>query len=213
MNLFPTKTEYLRDPCGASSLSFRKAERVAVPENMRIIRDDSFDPALLSEYADEPYFKLVHRLCGLGKPDLPAGFRLTDAGAEAFSAHIRDCYGGGPDADDPEFTRLFAPENAALCLALVDEKTGMIAASGIADLDAEIGEGTLEWIQVLPEYRRMGLGSFIVRELLWRLYSIENARFVTVSGRMSSESQPLALYEKCGFGGKVVWHVLTRNER
>ena len=213
MYIIPTKEKYLRDPCGASSLSFRKAERVAVPENMRIIRNDSFDPALLSEYADEPYFKLVHRLCGLGKPDLPAGFRLVAADAEEFARHIRECYGGGPSAEEPEFARLFAPENAALRLALVDEKTGMIAASGIADLDAEIGEGTLEWIQVLPEYRRMGLGSFIVRELLWRLVSIENARFVTVSGRLNSGSNPLALYEKCGFGGKVVWHVLTRNER
>ncbi|MBO4878789.1 MAG: hypothetical protein J5544_00860 [Clostridia bacterium] len=210
MYIIPTKEKYLRDPCGASSLSFRKAARIAVPGNMLILREDFFDPALLSEYADEPYFKLVHRLNDLQKPALPAGFRTIDADAEAFAAHIRSCYRGGPDADDPEFARLFAPENAALCLALVDEKTGMIAASAIADFDAAIREGTLEWVQVSPEYRMMGLGLYVVRELLLRLAFMKNARFVTVSGRLKSESNPLVLYKKCGFGDEVIWHILTK---
>ena len=210
MQRIPTTAEYLRDPCGSASLSFRKAERISVPENMLILREDFFHPSLLAEYADEPYFKLIHRLSGLQKPVLPAGFRPIDAGAEAFARHIRECYGGGPDASEPEFARLFSAENAALRAALADEKTGKIAASGLADLDAEIGEGTLEWIQVSPEYRRMGLGFYVVRELLWRLASAENARFVTVSGRLNSESNPLALYKKCGFGDEVIWHILTK---
>lgn len=210
MQRIPTTAEYLRDPCGAASLSFRKAGAVAVPENMLILRADGFDPSLLAEYADEPYFKLIHRLGGLEKPEPPAGFRPISAGAEAFSRHIRECYGGGPAASEPEFARLFSPENAALRVALADERTGLIAASGLADLDAEIGEGTLEWIQVSPEYRLMGLGFYVVRELLWRLASAENARFATVSGRLESESNPLALYEKCGFGDEVIWHILTK---
>lgn len=210
MDIIPTKEEYLRDPCGAASLSFRKAERISVPENMLILREDLFDPSLLAEYADEPYFKLIHRMNGLQKPELPAGFRPIDAGAEAFSRHIRECYGGGPAASEPEFARLFAPENAALRVALADEKTGKIAASGIADFDMAIGEGTLEWIQVSPEYRRMGLGFYVVRELLWRLASAENARFVTVSGQLKSGSNPLVLYKKCGFGDEVIWHILTK---
>lgn len=210
MQRIPTTAEYLRDPCGATSLSFRKAERISVPENMLILREDLFDPSLLAEYADEPYFKLIHRLGGLEKPEPPAGFRPIDAGAEAFSRHIRSCYGGGPDASEPEFARLFSPENAALRVALADEKTGKIAASGLADLDAAIREGTLEWIQVSPEYRLMGLGFYVVRELLLRLAFMKNARFVTVSGRLKSGSNPLALYKKCGFEGKVIWHILTK---
>lgn len=210
MQRIPTTAEYLRDPCGASSLSFRKARRIAVPGNMRIVRDDGFDPSLLAEYADEPYFKLIHRLSGLQKPVLPAGFRPIDAGAETFAAHIRECYGGGPAASEPEFARLFSPENAALRVALADEKTGKIAASGIADFDAAIREGTLEWVQVSPEYRLMGLGFYVVRELLLRLAFMKNARFVTVSGRLNSGSNPLALYKKCGFGDEVIWHILTK---
>jgi GNAT superfamily N-acetyltransferase len=177
---------------------------------MLILREDFFHPSLLAEYADEPYFKLIHRMNGLQKPELPAGFRPIDAGAEAFSRHIRECYGGGPDASEAEFARLFSPENAALRVALADEKTGKIAASGIADFDAAIREGTLEWIQVSPEYRRAGLGFYTVRELLWRLASAENARFVTVSGRLNSGSNPLVLYKKCGFGDEVIWHILTK---
>lgn len=92
--------------------------------------------------------------------------------------------------------------------AVVDSATEKIAASGIAELDAEIGEGVLEWIQVSPAYRRRGLGEAIVRELLGRLKPM--ADFVTVSGRMNNETRPELLYKKCGFGDMVIWHVLMR---
>lgn len=206
----PEKEEYLLDPCGASSLSFRKSKLAAIPENMRIIRDDAFDPACFDSYIDTPYFKAIHRLAVLEKPELPHGFRLVAADAEEFSRHIRECFGGGPDAADTEFQHLFAPENASLRITLADEKTGKIAASGLAEIGAEIGEGSLEWIQVSPEYRRAGLGTFIVRELLRRLAFSQNARFATVSGQLNSEWHPLALYEKCGFAESVIWHVLMK---
>ena len=48
----------------------------------------------------------------------------------------------------------------------------------------EIGEGSLEWIQVLPEYRGQGLGTKLVLELLCRLK--DKAAFVTVCGEVDN---------------------------
>ncbi len=36
------------------------------------------------------------------------------------------------------------------------------------------------------------------------------ADFVTVSGKVNNKTNPLALYERCGFSEKVIWHVLSK---
>jgi GNAT superfamily N-acetyltransferase len=53
-------------------------------------------------------------------------------------------------------------------ILVVEKVTGEIVGGGIADYDAEIHELILEWIQVLPDYRRKGIGRAIVNELLIR---------------------------------------------
>ena len=80
-------------------------------------------------------------------------------------------------------------------------------ALGIADFDAEIKEGSLEWIQVLPGKRRMGLGKMIVNELLSRLKG--KADFATVSGQIDNATNPEMLYRKCGFTGNDIWYVIS----
>lgn len=92
-----------------------------------------------------------------------------------------------------------------LWVAVKDELTGKTVATGIAELDARIGEGVLEWIQVSPTYRGKGLGAYLVNELLSRLKG--KADFVTVSGKIKNRTNPLKLYENCGFSEKVIWHV------
>ena len=96
--------------------------------------------------------------------------------------------------------------DAALWLTVKDDQTGAIAATGIAELDREIGEGVLEWIQVSKGYRGKGLGSFIVSELLWRMK--DKTDFVTVSGQCNNPTNPEKLYRKCGFTGNDTWHIL-----
>jgi len=83
-----------------------------------------------------------------------------------------------------------------------------VAASGIAELDRDCGEGVLEWIQVSEQHRRRGLGVYLVNELLWRMKDL--ARFVTVSGRCGNLNNPEGLYRKCGFTGDDVWHILRK---
>ena len=203
-------TAYLQDPCGASSLPLWKTERVSVPENMAIIREDGFTPEDYRDYEDSPYFKLLYKMDAREKPILREGFRLAACDMVAFARHIRACYGAGPSEEELSAYKIHPVYCADLWVAVAEENSGQIVASGIGELDTRIGEGILEWIQVSPKYRRLGLGSFVVKELLWRLR--DTAAFVTVSGRMENETNPFALYRSCGFSNSVVWHVLTKKD-
>ena len=200
--------EYLHDPCRASALPYWKTVRIAIPSNLSVVRDDSYSPA---EYPgiDEPYFKLRHDLETPAAAPLPDVFVWTDCSLSCFASHILECY---PDTDLTKETLneyLTHPVyDPALWIAAEEVKSGRIVASGIAELDTRIGEGVLEWIQVSEDYRRRGLGRCLVCELLSRMKS--RARFVTVSGRMNSPSDPLSLYEACGFRDRTVWHIVTK---
>lgn len=85
-------------------------------------------------------------------------------------------------------------------------KIKKIAATGIAEFDNQVYEGILEWIQVSPTYRGLGLGTYTVTELLKRIS--EKAKFATVSGQVDNVYKPENLYRKCGFKGNDVWHIL-----
>lgn len=201
-------SEYTADPCRASSLPYWKTKRFPVPENVTVVRDDEYTAAPPGA-RDERYFKLMHDLKEVPQPRLPEGFAPVPCGADGFARHICRCY---------ERERVTAEELLAyrqrpvyredLWIAVADTENGSIAATGIAEFDERVGEGILEWIQVSPEYRRQGLGRYVVCELLRRLRPY--ARFVTVSGRLDSADCPYALYTSCGFSRPAVWHVMTR---
>jgi GNAT superfamily N-acetyltransferase len=159
----------------------------------------------------EAYFRLAHTGPVGVPPPLRTGLRLRDVAISsemALAANvIQRCYGAPqPSAETVlSWTRhpVFDP---ALWVWAMDEATGQPAGLGIAELDASIGEGALEWIQVLPAYRGQGIGQAIVRELLARLRG--RAVFTTVSGQVDNHSRPEALYRRCGFTGDDVWWVL-----
>ena len=200
---------YLSDPCGASSLPFWKTETVTIPRSLKIVRNDEYKQSEYAAYTDEPYFKLIHRMRNLQKPVLPDGFSIENLSIPAFARHIGECYadGGISEADLTEYKNHLV-YNPALWLAVKDSLTGNIVATGIAELDPRIGEGILEWIQVSPKYRKQGFGTFVVNELLHRMKG--KADFCTVSGKVNNKTNPLALYECCGFSEKVIWHVLSK---
>ena len=202
---------YLVDPCKASSLPFWKTEMVTVPDFLKIIRDNEYrqNRNKYEAYSDEPYFKLIHRMQDLQKPILPDRYSTVEIGVADFAHHIGECYadGGVSDSDLKKYINhpVYDP---MLWIAVKDNLTEKTVATGIAELDTRIGEGILEWIQVSPKYRRMGLGAFVVNELLNRMKG--KADFVTVSGKVKNRTNPLALYERCGFSEKVIWHILTK---
>lgn len=205
------KAAYLKDPCGTSSLPYWKSCEVKVPESMRVLREDEFGEKMLDRYRDDPYFKLRHDLSELKRETVPLGFRLVEAAPVDFARHISICYDReGVTVQELERMKEHFTYDPALWVALEDMASGELAATGIAGIDPEIGEGILEWIQVSPAYRRRGLGRYIVCELLSRMEG--RADFATVSGRINNQCKPELLYESCGFRDRVVWHVLTRKE-
>lgn len=204
------KETYLADPCRASSLPFWKTNSVKVPEGMLILRED--DPrreGLSHTYTDTPYFKLIHPMQRIARPVLPMGFCFITPDEKTLSEHIEACYPSErASVSELASYRLHPTYAPDLWLAIQDNETKAVIASGIAELDTDIREGILEWIQVSPAYRRQEFGQLIVNELLSRLQG--RADFVTVSGKQNDLLNPRALYERCGFGAGMIWHILTK---
>ena len=203
-----TVEEYLKDPCGSSSLPFWKTNEFEVPADVLICRDDEFDEGLTCG-CDEPYFKMINRLKNVSHPSLPDEYVLSSADAGEIAVHIRECYGKETVTDDE--LRAYAQRSVYdqnLWIAVRERETGKIIASGVGEFDGRIGEGVLEWIQVSPDYRHKGFGKIIVCELLERLST--KASFVTVSGRLNSPDDPFSLYEACGFEDPVTWHIIRK---
>ena len=204
-----TKEQYLANPCKASSIPYRKAKSITIPEGMKILHQEEFNDAENRHFVDEPYFRLIHNLKGLAEPVLPQGYSLCTATLSEYAAHINSCYEGiGITEEELRSYTLRAVYDAALWLAVKDERTGNIVATGIAELDREIGEGVLEWIQVSHGHRGKGLGRYIVLELLRRMK--DKVDFATVSGQCNNATNPEKLYRKCGFTGNDVWHILRK---
>lgn len=182
---------------------------MVIPDGMEIVHQDDFTEAKYRQYVDEPYFRLSHNLRGLSAPVLPQGYSLCSASLCDYAAHINSCYAGIGITEEELRSYTARPVyDADLWLAVKDDRTGSIAATGIAELDQEVGEGILEWIQVSEDHRGCGLGSYIVLELLWRMK--DKARFATVSGECHNLTNPEALYRRCGFTGSDIWHILRK---
>lgn len=198
---------YLKNPCRESSIPYWKAKSISIPQEIRILHQEDFHGTEYAQFMDEPYFRLRHDLKGLSMPQLPEGYSLCAPAPRDFAAHINQCYHGIHirEADLQAYTAR-PVYLSSLWLAVKDNKTGDIVATGIAELDSECKEGILEWIQVSEHYRGLGLGSYIVAELLWRMKDL--ARFATVSGQCNNPTNPEKLYRRCGFTGNDVWHIL-----
>lgn len=201
-----TKSEYLLDPCRASSLPYWKTETVQIPEGMQIIHESDLLDAPLGSETPIRYFRLIHRLCGLERPAVPEGYTVIPLTPEMGAAQIQQCYEDiSVSAEELAAYQSRKVYDGTLWIAVRERSSGTIAASGIGELDRELREGVLEWIQVSPEFQRKGLGAFLVRELLWRMK--DKADFVTVSGKVDDPSRPERLYRNCGFSGNDVWYI------
>lgn len=204
-----SKNEYLICPCKVSSIPYWKSKSITVPDGMCIVHKDNFNKTEYQHYIDEPYFRLIHSLQDLSIQVLPQGYLLYNATLKDFAEHINSCYSGicVTEADLRDYTAR-PVYDSSLWLAIKNNQTDEVVATGIAELDKEVGEGVLEWIQVSEQYRGYGLGKYVVSELLWQMK--ENATFATVSGQCNNPTNPEALYRKCGFTGSDVWHVLRK---
>ncbi len=202
--------DYIIDPCNAASLPFWKEESISLPENIKVLRDDEFN-RLQPSGSDDKYFKMIYDLKTVTESSLPVGFELIQAEVKDFANHINTCYElehvTAEELMDYKSHPVYSDD---LWIAVMDSASKQIVATGIAEFDSRIGEGILEWIQVSPEYRKRGLGKYIVCELSRRLQG--KADFVTVSGRVDNKSNPFELYKACGFCNPVIWHIVTRKK-
>ena len=204
--------EYLRNPTGASALSFWKTCNFNTPAHIKVLNENEFNPNLLETHTDEVYFKLVHYLEEIDEQFKSDEFIFVKASTEEFVNHINSCYEEeGLTVNELEDYKSRPVYDEDLWICVYDNINHTIAATGIAEFDREIKEGYLDWIQVSEEYRGQGLGKAIVYELLRRLK--KKASFVTVSGRINNKTKPEKLYESCGFKSKVLWHILTEKNQ
>lgn len=195
---------YLRDPCGSLSVPYWKWKTLTVPEGMKILHEWEYKP--MEGFTDTAYFRLYHDLKNVGAVSLPGVEirTLTVGDFETAAAILSRCYGMAFDRERVEAmtrSKAYAPELWLLALA-----EGGPAGCVIAEEDGQTGEGSLEWVQVLPGFRRRGIGKALVLVALGRM----KGRFATVSGRVDNETEPEKLYRACGFTGSDVWHILTR---
>ncbi len=159
------------------------------------------------------YFKATHSLAHIPAYPLPAGYHFQAVKlpleAEQVTAFINACY---PHISLNTDTVLGWTQHSVFMPALwqwvIESGTGQPAALGIAEYDAAVREGALEWIQVSPQYRRQGLGKCLVAQLLALL--TPQAVFVTVSGEQDHPEHPARLYQSCGFADLNTWWVFTR---
>lgn len=203
-------SDYLKNPCSSLSLPYWKSKEIAVPDNIKIVHHNDFSSKLLEDYWDEKYFRLIHFLNNIDS-EIPEGFSIKNAelsDVPLIVETINNCYTDLSVSYKQilSYTKTKVYDKN-LWIFVYENKTNHIVGCGIADFDSEVKEGILEWIQVLPEYRGRKIGQLIVNQLLCRM---NNADFVTVSGKVDNITNPERVYRKCGFVGNDVWHILHK---
>ncbi len=163
--------------------------------------------------ARKTYFRIIHRARAIPAVKLPSGFRIVnvnvDTEADAVAELIGKCYDNlHPSAESIRSWANHPVFDRSSWIWVIDEKKNTPVGLGIAEVDPTIPEASLEYIQVLPEYRRRGLGKCIVSELLSRLHGC--VAFTTVSGEVKNHTNPEAFYRSSGFRGDDVWWLFRR---
>ena len=202
---------YKANPCGTLSIPYWKNKSIEIPQNMRIVHGKVFSESEYREYRDEPYFRLYHLLREIQtmecddivivtakREDIPCFLDVINQSYTDLSVTYEQLMGYTQ-------TEVYHPE---LWVMAVNRADSSVVGCGIADVDRELKEGILEWIQVVPAYRGKKIGQLIVNELLRRMSGI--ADFATVSGKVNNQTSPEMLYRKCGFVGDDVWHILMK---
>lgn len=202
--------DYKQNPCGVLSIPYWKAEKMSVPDNIKIVHEKDFDKSLLNDYNDKKYFRLFHNLNNIpafsnnnysygiiSKSKINELVKMINASYTHTDVFVSADYINGLTE-----TRVYCSE---LWIGAFDN--GKIIGSIICDLDTEIGEGIIEWLQVLPEYRGKSIASVLICKALNIMK--HTAEFATVSGDCDNSTNPEGVYRKCGFEGNDIWHIMS----
>lgn len=178
--------------------------------SLALIHQDHLASFPSAQFAiQKPYFRLIHKQIDPEvKTFLPTGFSIMEVNicqdAQKVSDLIGQCYEEiYPGVDEIRRWAEHPVFEPTLWIWLMDDTKGLPIGLGIAEVDNDILEGSLEWIQLLPQYQGKGLGKSIVHELLSRLG--KTVKFTTVAGEVDNVTNPEALYRSCGFKGNDIW--------
>ena len=157
--------EYKQNPCEALSIPYWKATDIIIPDNVKIIHNKNFDETLLEKYSDKQYFRLIHRLNYV--PDFSNNDFTYKMLSKEKTNEIADMINASYSHTDVFVSadyikglteaKVYFPE---LWIGAFDNSR--LVGSIICDLDTKIGEGIIEWLQILPEYREKGIASVLV---------------------------------------------------
>jgi GNAT superfamily N-acetyltransferase len=179
-------------------------------QSSAIMHQDFLDSPTVAGFKRwESRYRLIYRDMPVPPSETPEGFRLAGVvnsreEAQAVAAHIEQ---EGPLAQVQDWLQspAFAPD---LWWWLIDEASDQPAGIAIADLDAQLHEASLLWVQIFAPYQGRGLGRFMIHDLLRRIGG--RALFTTVSGVVEDRDNPGAFFQRCGFSGSDVWWFLSR---
>lgn len=194
-----------------TSIPYWKQKFLVIPPNLKIIHHNDYSAEKYKDYYDELYFRLFHNLKDINN-SISNDVEFVDntyETVEEFVTLINKSYTDlSVTSKQLESWRTTLVYNSSLWVLLREKHTGTIIGSGIGDFDKEASELILEWIQVLPNYRKRGYGQIIVNHILAKMKNI--AKFATVSGKINNSCNPERMYRKCGFVGNDVWHILSK---
>lgn len=206
-----TLQEYRANPCGTLSIPYWKAKTACVPPGVEIVHHSQFREEMAEGRHHSRFFRLSHPLRPAPRPmPAPPGVEFAPVSADRageVADMINRCYGhSGVGVTEREVSGwaqapVYRPE-----LWIGAFADGGLAGSLIGEYDPEAGEAVIEWLQVLPGYRRRGIAAALVLRALDAMAAC--ADFATVSGECDNPTQPEAVYRACGFAGDDVWHIL-----
>lgn len=207
--------EYKADPCRVSSIPYWKMLTIKKPDNITLIHDDEYIAEQNNQAVDIQYFRLIHNLKNIEPVNLDKMYVYKNVDTNSANdlkdvvSIINKCYSDiQVDFDQVSLWTKAEVFDKNLWVFIFDVDKQKPVALGIAELDRNVPEGALEWIQVLPEYRNCKLGQAVINKLL--LNMIDKVDFVTVSGQVDNKTNPEKLYRRCGFQGNDIWHVLLK---
>ncbi|MFZ2414055.1 MAG: GNAT family N-acetyltransferase [Candidatus Cryosericum sp.] len=201
--IYGTRTQ---DPLKAASVKLDGVPTVLIHNDFVASLVPWFD-------SKEAFFRLVHTGSELPLHATVPGYIIhevdTTTEVPLVATILHACYDISTPGTDEIATWTKRPVfDPHAWLWVIDRKTRRPVALGIAETDRITGEASLEWVQVLPAYRDLGLGTMLVQELVYRLE--QKVTFTTVSAQVKNLSQPDHLFRRCGFTGRDVWWVLRR---
>ncbi len=204
-----TKKQYIKNPTRESSLPYWKTK--AIKNNNIIVIDDSKDSNENGE--KEQYFKLYHSLEEIPEFVLKDNyyFKQVDISKEIFEVVniINNSYEDIKVSSVQMTSYINSPVfDNELWLFVMEKNSHNYVGLLIADVDKVISEGIIEWLQVLPNYRNQGIGKALVCKCLKIIK--KKALFAVVCGQMENTTNPLKIYEKCGFNDLNLWNIYRK---